>query len=599
MFSFALANNDNDAHNDGFHASKEDGEFRPPVIFPIPLSASTSRYSDVAVEETSKDFLKASSRLLQEHANDNIVRGKWKPLQEIRQTRFDASVTQTLPTVGLISQSPLSSPVLGEETVEHIPAYHTSRHQLNGMIHGTNKITRTNENMCYDERELVRSLHLDFVQRSQQVRFPVSCPVSSDQVRFPVSCPVSSDQVRFPVSCPVSSDQVRFPVSCPVSSDQVRFPVSCPVSSDQVRFPVSCPVSSDQVRFPVSCPVSSDQVRFPVSCPVSSDQVRFPVSCPVSSDQVRFPVSCPVSSDASTRDFSFPNHPLSSTASSSVNELDSHDEVVYKHADALQTDDNAAPAKRKRGRKRKPHTDNIIEPAKHKRPQPSTQSNRASSTITSTSPLQPFPGPLHLPPSSTTPAINLDILKQAAFANLPETVGDVTYRPLSVAKPSSLKKKKKKSSGMIVQGKPSFAVVSAPLHNRILVPTTITGPSSSQQQQQQFIVPPPYTTVVTNSTRLMQNSPSSALPILFARSSSSAPHHLLSGTNKSLVVHGQHSVVHVPTHQQFVKVFPENLAAASFYGPNTPLVVMSTSSILVDNTLPCSTNASPTFPPPK
>ena len=474
FISISLAND----NNDGFHTPK-DIQFRPPVIFPSPLSTTTDTSKEETEEEGNcRDFLKASSRLLQQNVNENIAAGKWKPLQEVRQTSLHISTTQTLLPVNSITQSAsLSSIVVDRKgLVEPDPACHVPREDFANIIPPSKS-----KNMVVDEKQIIRSLHLDFIQRTQQV-------------------------------------------------------------------------SSRQ---------SDDTLIRNLASPISS----------------------------------------SNTVSSLLSEHNRRGDHT-----AINNSDNISLVKGKRGRKRKPHPDNIIEPAKHKRPQqqqqqqhnskPQQQPHKSPFKITS----EAKPSTRNLDKSPTT---NLDILKQAALANLPDTTNnDITYRPLSMTEPSSKKKKSRKTEGrptttassVIVQGKPPassvimqgkspFAVMSAPLHNRILVQ------NSGQRQtltlgQQQLIIPS-----ASYTANLLQQS---SLPIMFAPPKS---HHFVTGANKSLVV--QHpTIAHAPSHQQFMKVFPEQLPAP-FYRPNAPMIVISTPSVMVDNAQPSSTKASPTFPPPK
>lgn len=426
--------------------------------------SATGRSREETEEDDCRDFLEASSRLLQQNSTENISAKKWKPLQEAGQTNPHVFTTQTLLPVSSITQSSSSSSV---DRKGLIPSYHSPPSDFSKIIPSVEK--------SEDETQLIQSLRLDFIHRSQQ--------------------------------------------------------------------------ASPKQFIKTNDLTSTNKIALSSTATVSS--------------------------------------PLSV-----VNCTDS------------------ATCKGKRGRKRKPE-DNIVDPAKHKRPQ---LPNKSPQQLTKSpqqpikSPQQPTKSPQQpnkspQPPNkspqqilgnpfktlpetiTTSSATNLDILKQAALANFPDT-----YHPLSMTESSSKKKKSKKTEGkpttaetstVIVQGKPPFAVMSAPLHNRILVQNSGQHQTLTLGQQRLIIPSTSYT------TNLLQQS---SVPIMFAPPK---PHHIVSGANKSLVV--QHPTV--PSHQQFVKLFPEQLATTPFYRPNAPMIVISAPSVV--GAQPISTKASPTFPPPK
>lgn len=399
--------------------------------------SATGRSREETEEDDCRDFLEASSRLLQQNSTENISAKKWKPLQEAGQTNPHVFTTQTLLPVSSITQSSSSSSV---DRKGLIPSYHSPPSDFSKIIPSVEK--------SEDETQLIQFIKTNDLTSTNKITLSSTATVSS---------------------------------------------------------------------------------------------------------------------------------PLSV-----VNCTDS------------------ATCKGKRGRKRKPE-DNIVDPAKHKRPQlpnKSPQQLTKSPQQPTKSPQQPNKSPQQLKKSpqqilgnpfktlpetiTTSSATNLDILKQAALANFPDT-----YHPLSMTESSSKKNKSKKTEGkpttaetstVIVQGKPPFA---APLHNRILVQNSGQHQTLTLGQQRLIIPSASYT------TNLLQQS---SVPIMFAPPK---PHHIVSGANKSLVV--QHPTV--PSHQQFVKLFPEQLATTPFYRPNAPMIVISAPSVV--GAQPISTKASPTFPPPK
>ena len=398
--------------------------------------SATGRSREETEEDDCRDFLEASSRLLQQNSTENISAKKWKPLQEAGQTNPHVFTTQTLLPVSSITQSSSSSSV---DRKGLIPSYHSPPSDFSKIIPSVEK--------SEDETQLIQSLRLDFIHRSQQ--------------------------------------------------------------------------ASPKQFIKTNDLTSTNKIALSSTATVSS--------------------------------------PLSV-----VNCTDS------------------ATCKGKRGRKRKPE-DNIVDPAKHKRPQLPNKSPQQLKNW----PQQILGNPFKTLPETitTSSATNLDILKQAALANFPDT-----YHPLSMTESSSKKNKSKKTEGkpttaetstVIVQGKPPFAVMSAPLHNRILVQNSGQHQTLTLGQQRLIIPSTSYT------TNLLQQS---SVPIMFAPPK---PHHIVSGANKSLVA--QHPTV--PSHQQFVKLFPEQLATTPFYRPNAPMIVISAPSVV--GAQPISTKASPTFPPPK